>query len=121
MNGPGPRFNASVSPVMESVVVAEAAEGVKVGGLKAQEAPLGNPLQAKFTVELKPFWGVTVKVTAPCPPDETISEEGDALNVKLGGDRLIVYEAVAIALFEYPFATAMASIVSVAETVIAPL
>ena len=60
-NGPGLRFKASVSPVMVSVVEAEVPDGVTVEGLKAQEAPLGNPLQAKFTVELKPFWGVTVK------------------------------------------------------------
>jgi hypothetical protein len=61
-----------------STVVAAAAEGVTVVGLKEQVAPTGRPEQAKLTTELKPYCGVTVNVTVPSPPELTVSAEGDA-------------------------------------------
>jgi hypothetical protein len=44
------------------VVEAAAPEGVTVAGLKAHPTPEGRPEQAKVTVELKPFEGVTEMV-----------------------------------------------------------
>ena len=72
-------------------------EGVTVVGLKKQVTPLGSPEHAKLTAELKPFWGVTVRVTAPWPPESTMSEVGDAPSVKLAW--LIVYTADVTKLF----------------------
>jgi hypothetical protein len=68
-----------------SCVVAAAPEGVTVAGLKEQAVPTGSPEQAKLTIVLNPYCGVTVRVTVPCPPDWMVSEEGEAPNVKLGG------------------------------------
>ena len=45
--------------------VAAAPEGVTVVGLNKQVVFAGNPEQAKLTVELKPFCGVTVRVVVP--------------------------------------------------------
>ena len=82
-----------------SCVVAADPEGVTVVGLNEQLAFAGNPEQAKLTAELKPFCGVTVRVTFPCPPDATANKEGDALSVKLGV-WMIVYVPEATALLE---------------------
>jgi hypothetical protein len=83
-----------------SCVVAANPEGVTVVGLNEQVAFAGNPEQTKLTAELKPFCGVTVRVTLPCPPDAKVKEEGDVLSVKLGDKRLIVYVPEATALLE---------------------
>ena len=83
-----------------SCVVAAEPDGVTVVGLKEQVAFDGNPEHAKLTVELKPFCGVTVRVTFPWPPDARVNEEGDIPSVKLGGARLIVYVPEATTLFE---------------------
>lgn len=40
-------------------------DGGAVVGLNEQGAPLGSPEQVKLTAELKPFCGVTVRVTGP--------------------------------------------------------
>jgi hypothetical protein len=61
---------------MVNWVVAVAPEGVTLAGLNEQVAPLGNPEHAKVTAELKPFDGVTVKVTVPELPELTVSEFG---------------------------------------------
>ena len=104
-----------------STEVAEAPEGVMLDGLNEQADPAGTPEQAKLTLELKPYFGVTVSVTVPWLPELTVSEAGDACNVKVGGGPiLITYAAEATALFVYPPATAIACRVSVVETVMAP-
>jgi hypothetical protein len=86
--------------VIVRVVVAALPEGVTVAGLNAHEAPAGNPEQAKLTAALNPFCGVIVSVVVPVPPALSVSELGEAANVKLGGGRLIVYVADATALVE---------------------
>lgn len=78
-------FAACALAEMVSWVVAALPDGVTVEGLNEQLVPLGNPELAKLTVELNPFCGVTVSVTAPSPPELTVNEPGDAPNVKLGG------------------------------------
>jgi len=83
-----------------SCVVAADPEGVTVVGLNEHVASAGNPEQAKLTADLKPFCGVTVRVTIPRPPAGTVNEEGDVLSVKLAGGRLIVYVPEATALLE---------------------
>lgn len=93
-NRSGPAFDASAPPVIVSaVVVTEPSKGCTVGGLKAHAAPFGKPLQVKFTVELKPFCGVTVRVKLPCPPEFIVSEAGVAPKLKSGAGRLITYVA----------------------------
>ena len=59
------RLAACALAEIVSCVVAAPPDGVTVVGLKEQLAPLGSPEQAKPTVELNPFCGVTVSVTDP--------------------------------------------------------
>ena len=59
---PEGRTIAEVFPEMVTVVVAADPEGVTVAGLKAQVTPVGRPVHAKSTVELKPLLGVMVTV-----------------------------------------------------------
>ena len=66
------------------VVLAALPLGVTVDGLKLQVAPVGSPLQAKLTGELKPFTGVTVMVVCAVEPAVTVPLAGDAPIVKLG-------------------------------------
>jgi hypothetical protein len=66
------------------VVVAAVPEGVTVAGAKEHVAPAGSPEQAKVTAELNPFTGVTDSVTVPWSPESTVSDDGEALSVKLG-------------------------------------
>ena len=47
---------------MDMVVVAAEPEGVTVVGLKAQVTPVGKPVHARVTTELKPLLGVMVTV-----------------------------------------------------------
>jgi len=49
--------------MMSWVVAALPPDGVTVVGLNEQVAPLGSPEQVKLTNELKPFCGVTVRLT----------------------------------------------------------
>lgn len=58
--------------------------GVTLDGLKLQVAPVGSPLHAKLTGELKPFTGVTVMVVCAVEPAVTVPLVGDAPSVKLG-------------------------------------
>ena len=81
------------------VVVADEPAGVTDAGLKLHVVPVSNPEQAKLTAELKPFCGVTVRVVVTCPPEEAVSEVGEAASVKFAGEVLIVYVAEATALF----------------------
>ena len=76
---------ARVSAVMVRMVVTAAPDGVTVVGENEHPAPGARPEQLKATCELKPFCGVTVRVTVPCPPEVRFSDEGDAVKVKLGG------------------------------------
>lgn len=50
-------------------------DGVSVPGLKVQLTVAGSPLHVKVTAELKPFWGETVNVTTPCPPELTVIDD----------------------------------------------
>jgi hypothetical protein len=98
----GPRFgldSAEALAVKVSCVVAAApAAGVTVVGLNVQVTPAGCPEQAKLTAELKPFCGVTVKVVLACPPDEALSDVGEAPNVNVAG-KLMVKVALDAPLF----------------------
>jgi hypothetical protein len=58
-------------------------------GLKEQLPPVGSPEQAKVTAELKPFCGVTVRFIVPCPPEFTVSADGKAPRVKVGGGLIV--------------------------------
>jgi hypothetical protein len=69
---------------MLKVVLAALPLGVTVDGLKLQVAPVGRPLHAKLTCELKPFTGVTVMVVCAVAPAVTVPLVGDAPSVKLG-------------------------------------
>jgi hypothetical protein len=81
-NGRGPWRKRDDCAAVEIVSTAVAAlpEGVIVAGSKEQLAPLGRPEQAKLTAELKPYWGVTVRVTVPELPDWTVSEAGEVVS-----------------------------------------
>jgi hypothetical protein len=103
-----------------SCAVAAAPEGVTAAGLNEHVAFAGSPEQAKLTAELNPFCGVTVMVVDPCAPESTVNDVGEAANVNAGASK-IVYAADATGLSAKPLATAIASTVSVADTVIAPL
>ena len=55
-----------------------------VVGLKTQVAPVGKPVQARFTVPVKPLAGVTVTVTAELVwPAVTVTDPGAGAMVKL--------------------------------------
>ena len=60
-------------------------EGVTVAGLNVQPTLGCKPVQAKLTVESKPFCGVTVSVTVPWLPEATVSEVGEPEKAKVGG------------------------------------
>lgn len=77
--------------VRTSVVVCA---GVTEEGLKEQLAPAGNPEQAKVTAELKPFCGVRVNVTVPCPPGLRVSDAGEPAKVKVTGSTYAAEETV---------------------------
>jgi hypothetical protein len=68
--------------------------GVTEAGLNEQLAPAGNPEQAKVTAELKPFCGVRVKVTVPCPPAARLSDVGEPVKVKVTGSTYAADETV---------------------------
>jgi hypothetical protein len=68
--------------------------GVSELGLNEQLAPAGNPEQAKVTAELKPFWGVRVNVTVPCPPAARVSDAGEPVKVKFTGSTYAAEETV---------------------------
>jgi hypothetical protein len=102
------------------VVVAAPLVGVTVIGLNLHAAPAGRPEQVKLTADLNPFCGVTVNVTVPWPLEMIVSAFADSASAKVGG-RLMVYIAVATELAAYPGAIAIASMVSVADTVTGPL
>ncbi len=89
--------NAAVDgAVTVNLLVTALPEGVTFGGLNEHEAPVGNPEQLKLTAALNPFCGVTVSVSAPCPPADIVITDEDALKVKLAG-KLITYAAEAAA------------------------
>ena len=110
---------------LEVTVAEEAAESmspwVPVGAFGAIEAItlLGRPLAESVTLPEKPPASVTVMLMVALLPWATDTDAGDAERVKLGA--VIVYAAVATALLVKPLAVAIASTVSVADTVIAPL
>lgn len=115
-------FAAPEFVTVSAVVTAALLEGVTVAGLKPHVVFAGRPAHANATCPVNPFAGVTVTVTAvPLPFDGTETVVGLTLSEKSAGRLLIVYVAEPTALFEYPEATAIALIVSVAETVIAPV
>ena len=91
---------ACVPTAIVSCVVALTPEGVTVVGLKEQVALEGSPEQAKLTVELKPFCGVTVRVADPCEPGSTVIDAGEAAKPNVGTGRLIVYAAATTLLAE---------------------
>jgi hypothetical protein len=62
--------------------------------LNEQLAPADNPVQAKVTAELKPFCGVRVKVTVPCPPAARLSDVGEPVKVKVTGSTYAADETV---------------------------
>ena len=68
--------------------------GVTEVGLNEQLAPAGNPEQARVTAELKPFCGVMVNVTVPCPPALRVSDAGVPANVKVTGSTYAAEETV---------------------------
>jgi hypothetical protein len=60
-------------------------EGVTVAGLKLQETPAGNPVQAKVTAELKPLAGATLRVAAEGANLESVREPGSTETEKSAG------------------------------------
>lgn len=113
-----------VAPVVSAMVIAEvtaAPDGVTVDGENEQLSPEGSPVQLKFTARAKPFWGMTVSVTVADCPELMVALEGEAARVNVGAGRLMVYVALATALLAPPLAVAIALIVSVLATEIAPL
>jgi hypothetical protein len=70
---------------MVSWLVAGAPEVVTVPGLKVQLAPAGKPEQAKFTVELNPFCGVTVRLMVCGLPELTVTALGVKPSANVGG------------------------------------
>lgn len=71
-----------------TAVVAAAPEGVTVVGLNEQVVPVGSPEQAKLTVELNPYCGVTVSVAVPEVLELIVSELGETPRVKFAGGGL---------------------------------
>jgi hypothetical protein len=67
------------------VVTAPAPEGVTVAGLNVQLTLGCKPVQAKLTLELKPFCGVTLNATVPWLPAATVSDVGEPAKAKVGG------------------------------------
>lgn len=106
--------------IVRLVETAAVPDGVTDSGEKLHVAPEGKPEQAKLTAALKPLIGVTEMMVVVFAPEPTAAESGEAPIEKSLG-RLIVKVALAIALVLYPEAIAIASIVSVEDTVSGPL
>jgi hypothetical protein len=84
-----PRSTAALLEPFETVIVvvwAVAPEIVTFAGENVQTAPVGWLLQAKETVPVIPFAGVTVKVLVPLAPFATVIVEGAAESAKLAGE-----------------------------------
>lgn len=81
--------------LMVSVVAIALPVGVRVVGEKAQVAPVGNPEQAKETVWLNVFCGVTVSCVWPLDPQPMVSEVGLADKVKSGTPILATNASIA--------------------------
>ena len=77
-------------------------------GLNEAVTPLGRPEADKLTLELKPFWGVTVMVLVALAPWVTAKELGLAESVKFGGAET-VRESVVV-FDKLPEAPAMVSV-----------
>src|SRR5581483_8019868 len=81
-------------PVMVIVAVVVAAELLAVrvrvlvvvaaAGLNDAVTPAGNPEAERFTVPLKPCWGLTVMVLAAFDPAAMDTVEADEARLKLG-------------------------------------
>jgi hypothetical protein len=91
-NPAGNAADFAAALIVRTSVVAWA--GVTEAGLNEQLAPAGNPEQAKVTAELKPFCGVRVNVTVPCPPTFRVSEAGVPAKVKVSGSTYAAEETV---------------------------
>jgi hypothetical protein len=109
--------------VIVSVDEATAPEGVTVAGEKEHDAHEGSPEQDRLASAANPFCGVTITVVVPLSPAVTARDAGNTSTEKLGeaANWPIVKLAEATELGELPLATAMARIVSVAETVMGPV
>lgn len=112
---------AVVDVVTLSAVEAGAPDGATVGGEKIHDTPAGNPAQLSETGALNPFSGITETMTAAVCPAFIVSDVGEAETEKSGTGTLIVYAALATVLAVKPLVVAIASKVSVDETVIGPL
>ena len=72
---------ATLVAIVSVVDTAVVPFGVSVAGEKAQVLAAGNPEQAKLTVWLKPYVGVTVKTVFPVDPAVKVTVAGLALTV----------------------------------------
>jgi hypothetical protein len=112
---------AVVVVVTVSAVEAGAPAGATVGEEKMHDTPAGNPAQLSETGALNPFSGVTETMTVAVCPALIVSDVGEAKTAKSATGALIVYSALATVLAVEPLVVAIASKVSVDETVIGPL
>lgn len=76
---------AAVVAIVMVVVAAVLPDGVTVTGEKLHVDSLGKPEQAKDTLWLNPFCGVTVMVNVPLCPFVTVSAEALVPRVKSPG------------------------------------
>jgi hypothetical protein len=100
-----------------TVVVAVAAVGVMVAGVKAHEAPVGNPEQLKPTVPLNPPSAVSVMVSGALSPGAMVSVAvfADTLKSEFVSEKLAAaVELDVLAVTVYAPATPLAVAVTVA-------
>lgn len=71
-----------VAVALPTVKVIVLVPGV-LAGLNEADTPPGRPAADSVTLELKPFWGVTVMVLEPLAPGMTVRLLGEAERLKL--------------------------------------
>jgi hypothetical protein len=75
---------------------------VVLAGLNAAVTPVGNPVTARLTLPLKPFWPLTVMVLVPLAPWRTVRLAADAERLKLGATTVSDIVAVPLRVPEVP-------------------
>jgi hypothetical protein len=71
-------------------------------GLNAAVTPLGNPVAARFTLPLKPFWPLTLMVLLALLPGEALRLAAEVARLKLGATTDSPIDVVLLRLPEVP-------------------
>ena len=87
----------------------------EVPALNEPLTPVGRPAKVNVTVLAKPFWAFKVKMLVPAAPCATLSVEGEAESVNVGG--AVMVSAIVALLVRVPDVPVMVTVETAAATV----